>query len=178
MSSHAHLSQSLLFLRTSAIRDLQRSEELSRLIFCFLFAALTIGASLIMMPQGWGRVAAWMFAAALVFDGIGGVALLARRLRVPATATMLEFIRQEHRQVEGRLWFERYSQCLMVIAAAAALLLAMFAPPPASLREGAYDALMRVAIVVAALTIAWRRAKSRSREMRRELESYLKDIEK
>jgi hypothetical protein len=176
LSSPASISRSLQFLRTSAIRDLQRSEELSRLIFSFLFALLAIGASLVVMIPGAGRIAAWLFAAALLADGIAGVALLARRFRQPATATMLEFISREHRQVQSRLRFERYSRWLMLILAAIVLLLLVFAPRPVNLRDNALDALQRMAIVTAFLAVAWRRAKSGSREVCRELERYLKDL--
>jgi hypothetical protein len=177
LSSSASRSRSLQFLRTSAIRDLQRSEVLSRLIFCMLFALIAIGASLLVMPPGAGRVASWMFAGALVVDGIAGIAILARWFREPATATILEFIRREHRQIETRLQFERYSQWVMFILLAIALLFLIFTPSPISLRENALDALERMVIVTAFLAFAWRRAKSRSNEVCRELERYLKDLE-
>jgi hypothetical protein len=176
LSSPACISRSLQFLRTSAIRDLQRSDELSRLIFSFLFALLAIGASFLVMLPGAGRIAAWLFAAALLVDGVAGVALVARRFHEPATTTMLEFISREHRQIESRLRFERYSRWFMLIVAAIVVLLSILAPRPGNLREGALDALQRMAIVTAFLAIAWRRAKSGSRETCRELERYLKDL--
>lgn len=177
VTSPARISRSLQFLRTSSIRDLQRSEELSRLVFSLLFALLAVGASVMVMGPGAGRIAAWLFAAALLADCVGGVALLARRFREPATANMLEFIKREQRQVETRLRLERYSQRLMFVLAAVALLLALFGPKPANLRENAFDALWRTAIVTAFLAVAWRRAKSRSKEIHRELGQYLKDLE-
>jgi hypothetical protein len=178
LSPPAQISRSLQFVRTSAIRDLQRSDELSRLVFCLLFAAVAIGASLVVMPPGAGRIAAWLFAMALLVDGFTGMALLARRFRAPATATMLEFVSREHRQAETRLRFERYSQRLVLILAAVALLVLLFAPRPINLRENSLDALERMAILTAFLAFAWRRAKSRSGEIRRELEHYLKDLER
>jgi len=178
LSPPVQISRSLQFVRTSAIRDLQRSDELSRLVFCLLFAAVAIGASLVVMPAGAGRIAAWLFAVALLVDGVTGMALLARRFRAPATATMLEFVSREHCQAETRLRFERYSQRLVLILAAVALLVLLFAPRPINLRENSLDALERMAILTAFLAFAWRRAKSRSRDIQRELEHYLKDLER
>ena len=57
-------SRSLRFLRASTIRDSQRSDELSRLIFCLLFALVAIGASVMFMRPGAGRLAAWLLAGA------------------------------------------------------------------------------------------------------------------
>ncbi len=175
--SSARISGSLQFLRTSSIRDLQRSEELARLVFSLLFALLAVAVSLRVMGPGSGRIAAWLFAAALLADCAGSVALLARRFREPATANMLDFIKREHRQVENRLRIERYSKWLMFILATAALLVALFGPKPANLRENAFDAFWRTAVVTAFLAVAWRRAKSRSKELHRELGRYLKDLE-
>ena len=177
LSSPASMSRSVQFLRTSAIRDLQRSEELSRFIFSLLFALVSIVGSFVVLPPGAGRVAAWLFAAALAVDGTTSLALLTRRLGAPVTATMREFISREHRQVETRLRFERYSQRLVFILTAIALLVLLFAPKPIELRAGALDALERMVILTAFLVLAWRRAKSRSREVHRELERYLKDLQ-
>lgn len=176
LPSLAHVSRSLHFLRTSAVRDLQRSDELLRLIFGVLFALLVIGASLMVLPPGAGRIEAWLLAAALLVDGVAGMVLLSRRLHGPSTTSMLEFIRKEHRQVETRLQLERYSQWVMFILAAIALLVAIFTPRPIDLRESALDALGRVAVVTALLAVAWRRAKLRSKEIRRELERHLRDL--
>ncbi len=176
LSSPADLSRSLRFLRTSAIRDLQKSDELSRLVFCILFALVAAGFSFVIMSPGAGRVACWLFAAALIFDGIAGVALLARRLHEPATATVVDFIRREQRQMETRVRFERWSQRLMVVLAGIALILVILGPSPAGTRERAFDALGKSAVVTAFLAVAWRRAKSRSKEVGRELERYLKDL--
>lgn len=178
LSAPAGISRSLQFLRTSAIRDLQRSDELSRFVFCLLFALLAIGASFMAMTPGVGRIAAWLFAAALLVDGAAGLTLLARRFRRPATASMIEFISRERDQLEMRARFDRYSQGLMILLAAVTLLLLIFAPRPINLRDNALDALQRVAIVTAFLAVAWRRAKSRFREIRRELDRYLKDLER
>ncbi len=175
--SPARISRSLQFLRTSSIRDLQRFEELSRLVFSLLFALLAVAVSLKVMGPGSGRIAAWLFAAALLADCAGSVALLARRFREPATASMVDFIKREHRQVETRLRIELYSKWLMLVLAAAALLLALFGPKPANLRDNAFDALWRTAVVTAFLAVAWRRAKSRSKELHREQGRYLKDLE-
>jgi hypothetical protein len=177
LPSPVRISQSLQFLRTSVIRDLQRSDELSRLIFSFLFALVVVGVSFVLMTPGAGRKAAWLFATALLVDGVAGVALLARRFREPPTATLLDFIRREHRQVETRLRFERYSQRLMFLLAAAALLLLIFSPTPLNLRENLFDPFGRMVVVTGFLALAWRKAKSRSREIRREIERYLKDLE-
>ena len=45
-------------------------------------------------------------------------------------------------------------------------------------RESAYDALGRKAVVTAFLAVAWRKAKSRSAEIQRELEHYLDDLKR
>lgn len=176
-STAAGLSPSLRFLRTSAIRDVQRSDELSRLIFCFLFALVTAGASMLLMAPGVSRVAAWLLALALVVEALTGVALLTRRFRAPATATVLDFIRREHSQVETRLRLELYSQRLLWVLAAAAVLLLILNPAPPNLRENIFDPFGRMAVVTGFLALAWRRAKSRSGEVRRELERYLKDLD-
>lgn len=177
LSSPAHLSSSVRFLRASAIKDLQRSDEVSRLVFSLLFAVLAVGVSAVIMSPGWARVAAWLFAAALLADGLAGVALLARRFRAPATASLVDFIRREHQQARTRLQLERYSRRLTFALAAVALGLLLLAPHPVNPRENALDALTRMALVTAFLLFAWRRAKSRSAEVCRELESYLKDLE-
>jgi len=171
----ARTSRSLQFLHTSAARDLQRSEELSRLIFSFLFALVAIGASLEVMPPGAGRIIAWLFAAALVTDGIAGIVLVIRRLRQPATDTLVQFISREYRQLENRLRIEYYTHGLMLVLAAVALLLQIFGPRPTTFR----DDVFRMAIFTAFLAVAWRRgrSRSRSREIRHELQSYLKDLE-
>ena len=177
LSSPAAVSQSLQFLRTSAIRDLQRSDEVSRFIFCLLFALVLVGVSLVVMPPGASRIAAWLLAVVLFFDGITGMTLLARRFRAPATATIVEFISREQRHAEIRLRFDSYSRRLTLTLAAVALLIVLLAPRPLNLRENALDALARMAVLTAFLALAWRRAKSRSSEIRRELEGYLKDLE-
>lgn len=170
-------SRSLQFLRTSAIRDLQRSEEWSRLIFCLLFGLLAVGVSFKVMPAGAGRIAAWLFAVALLVESVAGMVLLARRFRAPATAAMLEFISREYRQAETRLRYERSIQRLRLVLLAVALLVLLFSPRPIDLRDNSLDALERMAILTAFLAFAWRRAKSRSKEVRRELERYLRDLE-
>jgi hypothetical protein len=176
-SSGARLSRSVQFVRTGAIRDLQRSEELSRLIFSLLFALVAIGASLKVMPPGAARIAAWLFGAALLADAVAGVVIVTRRLREPATATMLEFISREHRLAGARLRFERYSRWLMLMLAAVAIVLLFLVPGPTGLRENALEALSRMAIVTAFLAVAWRRVRSRSRQIHTELDRYLKDLE-
>jgi hypothetical protein len=178
LSSSLPVSRSLQFLRTSAIHDLQRSDELSRFIFSLLFALVAIGASLKVLSPGAGRIAAWLFAAALLVDGITGMALLVYRHREQATSTMVEYVRREHRMAETRLRLERYSQRLMVLLAGITLLLLLFDPKPVLLRENLVEPFGRMAIITAFLAVAWRRAKSRSREIRSELERYLKDLEK
>jgi hypothetical protein len=172
------VSRSLQFLRTSAIHDLQRSDELSRAIFSLLFALVAIGASLRVLSPGTGRVAAWLFAAALLADGITGLVLLMLRHREQATSTVLEYVKREHRMAETRLRFERYSQRFMVLLAGITLLLLIFDPKPVSLRENLIEPFGRMAIITAFLAVAWRRAKSQSKEIRSELERYLKDFEK
>ncbi len=176
LSSGTPLSRSVQFVRTGAIRDLQRSEELSRLISCLLFALVATGASLVVVPPGGARIAAWLFAAALLVDAVAGVALVVRRFREPATTTLLEFISREHRLAESRLRFERYSRWTMVTLAAVTLVLLFFIPRPAGLRENALEALARMAIVTAFLAVAWRRVKSKSRQTHSELERYLEDL--
>jgi hypothetical protein len=176
LSSRLRNSRSLQFLRTSAIHDLQRSEELSRLVFSLLFALVLIGVSVVLMSPGPGRVASWIFAAALLVDGLAGVTLLAHRLREPVTTTVLEFISREHRHVEARLRVERYSQRLIFALGAVALLVLILSPRPLDSRANAFDVLGRMAVVTAFLAFAWRRVKSRSLETRRELERYLEDL--
>lgn len=178
LSAPGDVSRSLQFVRASAIRDLQRSDEVSRFVFCLLFALLAIGMSIVVMTPGVGRVAAWLLAAALIVDGGAGLALLARRFRRPVTASIIEFISRERDQLELRARLDRYSQGLMILLAAITLLLLIFAPHPINLRDNALDALQRMAIVTAFLAVAWRRAKSRSREVCRELDRYLKDLER
>lgn len=176
LSSPARVSQSLQFLRASAIRDLQRSEEFSRITFCLLFALIAIAVSLVVTPPGADRLAAWLLAAALLVDGVAAMALLAHRTRRPAAVTMLEFISREHRHVETRLRCERYSRRLMLVLAGFALLLLILAPRPISVRENALDLLGRMIVLTAFLAVAWRKGKSRSGEIRGELERYLKDL--
>ncbi len=175
---HALPSRSLQFVRTSAIRDLQRSELVSRLVFSLLFALLAIGTSATVITSEPARIAAWLFAAALLVDSGVGLILLARRLREPATTTIAEFISREHRQIQSRVGFEHYSQGFMFALAVVALLVLLFFHRPSSGRESALDALQRMAIMTAFLAVAWWRAKSRSREIRRELEHYLNELQK
>ena len=177
LSASSLSSQALQFARTSVLRDLQHSDELSRFVFCFLFAFVAIAASIVVVSPGAGRVAAWLFGAALLSDGVTGMALLARRYRSSATSTMLEFVSREHRQVEFRLRLERYSRRIVFIFASIALLLLLFAPRPIDLRKNALDALERMVIVTAFLGFAWRTAKSQSMEIRSELERCLKDLD-
>ncbi len=176
-SSRAPVSQSLHFLRTSAMRDLQRSDEVSRFIFSILFALVSVAVSLVVMPPGTSRIAAWLLALVLVVDGIMGMTLLACRFRAPATATMMEFISREQRHAEMRIRFETFTRRFTLALAAAALLIVLLAPRPLGLRESAMDSLARMAVLTAFLALAWRRAKSRSGDIRRELEGYLKDLE-
>jgi hypothetical protein len=177
LSSPARVSQSMQFVRASAIRDLQRSDELSRFVFCLLFALVAIGASLVVVPPGAGRVGAWLLVAALLADGIMGMALLARRFRAPATSTVMEFISLERRHAQIRLRYESHSRRLTFALATVALLVLLLAPRPLSPREDALDSLWRMVILTAFLALAWRRARLRSAEIRRELEGYLKDLE-
>jgi len=178
LSSPAMISRSRRFLRATSIHDLQRSEELSRLIFSLLFALVAIGGSFMVMPSVSGRIAAWLLALALVVDGATGLALLAKRIGEPATTSMLDYIRREHRLAENRLRFERYTHGLMYVLAACALLLAVFGPNAVTPRENALDLLGRSGVVTAFLAVVWRRAKSRSRDVCRELERYRNDLEK
>ncbi len=178
LASQASISRSLQFLRTSSIRDLQRSEELSRFIFSVLFALVAVGASIALMAPGAGRYAAWLFALSLLLDGIAGMVLLTRRLRESVTATTLEFIRREHHQVQARLRFERYSQRIVIILGLIALFLLIVSPTPVIVRQNIFEPFCRMAVVTAFLALAWRRARSRSKEASRELERYLRDLER
>jgi hypothetical protein len=176
LPSSEHLSRSLQFVRTNAIRDWQRSEEFSRPVMSLLFALVLIAVALEVMLTSASRIAAWLFAMALLADGIGGAALLLRRWREPATATMLEFISRELRQVTTRMQFEKYSQRLMLVLGAVILGLLIFGAHPAVSRENALDSLARMGVLTAFLAVAWRRTKSRSGEICRELEHYLKEL--
>ncbi|MFB3904519.1 MAG: hypothetical protein ACE15E_13810 [Acidobacteriota bacterium] len=174
LTARARVSRSLQFLRTTSVRDLQRSEELSRLIFSLLFALLLGALPLLIMPPGSGRVVAWLFAGALFADGVAGIVLLIRRLREPATSTVLEYISREHRLVDTRLRIERYSQGLMLMLAALALLLQVFGPDPVDFR----DNVIRMGILTAFLAVAWGKGKARARstELAHELSGYLRDL--
>ncbi len=176
MSSAVPVSRSVRFLRTSAIRDLQRSDEWSRLVFCFLFALVAVLVSFVLMAPGAGRLAAWLFALALLVDCVSGIVLMAGRLKEPATSSMMEFIALEHRHTETRLRFERLSRGMVLALGAAALLLIALGPKPPDSRVGAFDVLGRMAVATAFLAFAWRRAKMRSSDVRRELEHYLEDL--
>jgi hypothetical protein len=178
LQSPAAASRSLRRVRTGTIRDLQRSDELTRFIFYLLFALVAMGTSFMLIPPGAARIAAWLLAAALLVDGISGVLLLGRRLRGPASDTLVQYISKEYRQVETRLRYERYSKWIMILLALAALLLLVFGSKPVGPREHALDALGRVAVITAFLALAWRKAKSRTVEIQRELERYLQDLEK
>jgi hypothetical protein len=171
------ISRSLRFLRTSAIRDVERSDEITRIVFCLLFALLAIGVSFAVMTPGVSRIGAWILAAALIIDGVGGIILLACRWRKPATASIAEFIARERDQMKMRAGFDRFSQGLIVLLASATLLLLIFSPHPVNPRENALDTLQRMVIVTSFLAIAWRRTKSHAREVSLELERYLKDLE-
>ncbi len=175
LSSPGGASRSVRFLRISTARDIQRSEELSRLIFSLLFGLVAVAASFVVMAPGAGRVVAWMFAAALLVDGVAGFVLLVRRLRQAATDNMIQFIAREYRQVEARLRIEIYTQGVMLILAAAAVVLLVFGPDVATGRDNVF----RMGIVTAFLAVAWRRgrSRSRSREISHELRNYLKDLE-
>ncbi len=174
LTARARVSRSLQFLRTTSVRDMQRSEELSRLIFSVLFGLVAILASEVIIPPGAGRVVAWLFAAALFADGIAGAAIWVRRLREPATSTIVEFVSREHRLVDTRLQIERYSQAIMLVLAAVALILQVFGPGPVDAKE----AVLRMGIVTAFLAVAWQKGKSRSRsmELAHELSGYLRDL--
>ncbi len=174
--SAARKSMSLQFVRAGAIRDVERSNELARVVFCVLFALIALAGSFVVMPAGAARIAAWLFACALIVDGALGLALLFRRYRAPATGTMLEFISEECRQGQTRIRLERYAYRLVFVLAGVAALVLIFTPRPPNFREGALDALMRMAILTAFLAFAWRRAKSRSKEVHRELERFLADL--
>jgi hypothetical protein len=178
LGSPSTVSRSLRMVRTGTIHDLQRSDELTRSGFCLLFALVAIGGSSVFIPPGAARIAAWLLGAALLADGITALLLLSRRFRGPATVTLLEYISKEHRQVEARLRFERYSRWIMFLLAMAALLLLVLSSKPVEPRAHAFDALGRVAVVTAFLALAWRKAKTRSVEIQRELERYLQDLKK
>ncbi len=176
--SQASISRSLQFLRTSSIRDLQRSEELSRFIFSLLFGLLAIGASFVLMGSAIGRIAAWLFALSLLADGAAGMTLLIRRMHDSVTSTTLDFIKREHGQVQARIRLERYSQRFMIVLGLLAILLLVFSPTPVIQRQNIFEPFCRVAVVTAFLALAWRRAKSRSKETCRELQSFLEEFDK
>lgn len=178
LESPATVSRSLRLVRTGTIRDLQRSNELTRFLFCLLFALVAIGGSSVFIPPGAARIAAWLLGATLLVDGITALLLFSRRFRGPVTTTILEYVSKEHRQVEARLRFERYSRWIMFLLAVAALLLLVLSSKPAEPRANAFDALGRVAVVTAFLALAWRKARTRSVEIQRELERYLQDLKK
>lgn len=171
-----HLSRSVRFLRASAIRDLQKSEEVSRLVFGVLFALVAVGATSALMTAGGARIASWLLASALLADSFAGFLLLASRFRERGTVTMLEYVSRELRHLQKRLRFERTFHRLLVALGGITLLVFYFTPAPAGAREGAYEVLGRMVMLTGFLVLAWRRAKSKSGETRRELESYLKEF--
>ena len=177
LSTQESLSRHLKFLRTSSIRDLQRSEEVARLTFSILFALIAVGVSLIVIHAGAARIAAWLFALALLADGAISLLLLIRRFRAPARETLVDFISSEYRQIESRLRFERYSQRFMLLLAAITLILMLLYPSPLNVRENAFDTLARMAVVTVFLAVAWRRTKTHSAEISSELKRYLKDLD-
>ena len=172
-----HLSRPVRFVRSTAIHDLQRSEEMSRLVFAGLFGLLALAVSFVVVPPGAARIGARMLAAALLGDAIAGVVLLARRARARPADSMVEFIARENRQLESRMRMERYSQWLTGVLGSVTLILLLFYPTPAGGREKALETLFRMVIMTAFLAVAWRRAKSRSKEIHRELQRYLRDFE-
>ncbi len=173
----ARSSHSVHFLRASAIHDLQHSDDLTRLIFDLLFALLAVGMSFVAMPRGPGRIVAWLLAAMLVVDCVTGLLSVTRRLPRSKSASMLDFIRNECRQADARLQFDKFSQWIVFAFAATALLVALFGPKPVEPRTNAIDALARAAGVTACLAVAWRRAKSGTRDVRSALERHLRDLE-
>jgi hypothetical protein len=169
-------SPSVRFLRASAIRDVEKSEELTQLVFCGLFALVVVGATSVVLSAGGARMASWLLATALLADALAGVFLLVFRFRERGSATMLEFIAREHRTLQMRIRLESYSQRLLVLLGGGTILIFFLTPVPVSPREGAFEALGRMVLLTAFLVLAWRRAKSKSREIRRELESYLREL--
>jgi hypothetical protein len=176
LGSTAPGSRSVQFLRASLFRDLQKSEELQRLIFCPLFALVFAGAAFIIMPAGAGRMAAILLGIALASDGFVGAILLTHRYGTPPTSSMLDFVRREREQVLTRIRVERYSRVLMLGLFAAAVVVLAVRRPVVTPREGAFEALGTMAVMTAFLAFAWRRAKSRSREFSRVLDRYLRDL--
>jgi hypothetical protein len=178
--AHASLSapsRSVRFLRTSTIHDLQRSYDLSRIFMNLLFILLLIGAAIKVMITGTSRVAAFLFAAALLADGIPSLVLLSRRFRESTTATILECIARECRQLEVRLRLERYCRVIMVALGIVMLAILALGPGPATARDQALDTLARMALATGFLAVAWRGTKSRTMETRRELDRYRKELQ-
>ena len=169
-------SRSVQFLRASVFRDLQRSDELQRFIFCPLFALVFGATAFVLMPSGAGRVAAVLLGVALAVDGIVGGILLIFRFGSAATSTMVDFVRGEKAHVQHRIRLERYSRVLMLGLFLAAVFALAVNRPAATPREGAFEALGTMGVMTAFLAFAWRRAKSRSREFHRTLDRYLRDL--
>lgn len=124
-------SNSCKLLRTSSIRDLQRSEEVARLTFSILFALVAVAVSPVVINGGAARIAAGLFALALLADGAISFMLLIGRFRAPARETLVDFISSEYRQIENRLRFERYSQRFMILFASITLILMLLIPQSA-----------------------------------------------
>ena len=176
-ASTAVPSRSLHFLRTTIIHDLQRSHDLSSIFLSFLFTLLLIGVASNVMLTGAGRIAALLFAAALLADGIASLVLFFRRSRDAAAATMLEYIARERRQLEIRLRLERYCRALLYGLGSLMLVILAFGSLPVATREMALETFARMALATSFLAFAWRRARSRSPEMQRELDRYLKELQ-
>jgi hypothetical protein len=176
LGSAAPGSRSVQFLRASLVRDVQRSEELQRFIFCPLFALVFGAAAFVLMPAGGGRIATFLLAAALASDGVVGAILLTRRYGAPATSTMLDFVRRERNQVQTRIRVERYARILMACLFAAALVIFFAMRPAGTQIENAFESMGTMGVMTAFLAFVWLRAKSRTREFNRLLDRYLQEL--
>jgi hypothetical protein len=98
------------------------------------------------------------------------------RSHVPASANMLEFVSAERQRLEARIRFDGYSRRILFLLAAISLPVAMIYPVSGGPRDVAVNSLVTMAAVTALLALAWRRAKSRYRELHRELDGYLREL--
>src|SRR5512142_2555125 len=93
-------STSMLFFRASLVRDLQRRDGLTQLVFSILSALVIAGVPYVVGPTGPVRIAALLLAAALLFDGIVAALVLPARCQAAATSSRVDFVRKERQGLD------------------------------------------------------------------------------